>query len=90
MLRSAELAVIRHLGVHCGAGGQVLLKRWQREAAVGPWRMGLIEAWLRLRPGAGVSGVFFGLTDRGKRLASSLLTPRQPRRAQNSVRIPTT
>jgi hypothetical protein len=77
-LTAAELSVLRHLGIHCGIGGQVLLKQWQRRAAIGPWRMGLVGVWLRLTPGRGVDGSFFGLTDRGRGLAATLLTRNPP------------
>jgi hypothetical protein len=85
-LTPSEFAVIRHLGVHCGAGGQVLLRRWQREAAIGPWRMGLVGVWLRLTPDIGADGTFYSLTTRGQSLAATLSMARQNR----VVRVPPT
>jgi hypothetical protein len=86
-LTAAELSVVRHLGIHCGAGGQILLKQWQRRAAIGPWRMGLVGVWLRVTPGCGVDGSFFGLTNRGRSLAATLLVrnPPQPTKEKSNV-----
>jgi hypothetical protein len=81
-LAGKEIAVIRHLGIHCGAGGNVVLPYWQREAAASVWRLGLLEVWYRQSPEAGLTGPFYGLNDPGRRLAASLLSARQPRRVK--------
>ena len=83
-LAGREIAVIRHLGIHCGMGGHVILPFWQREAAASVWRLGLIEIWYRQSPEAGLIGPFYGLNDPGRRLAATLLYVRsQPRRARS-------
>jgi hypothetical protein len=52
--------------------------------------MGLIESWLRVMPGIGITGPFFGLTERGRRLAAVLLTERRHRRAGKTRVTPST
>ena len=74
------LAVVKHLGIHCGAGGQVVLPFWHREAAVPLWRCGLVEIWNRIIPTVGITGPFYGLTDRGRQLAGAILCPRPKNR----------
>lgn len=83
-LTPEEIGVVRHLGVHCGAGGQVILRPWQREPAAGLWRLGLVEIWHRTMPGLGTTGPFYGLTDRGRRLAAALYTRPQRWRVKSS------
>lgn len=92
-LTGREIAVVKHLAMYCGVGGVVTLsKRWQREAAARLWRLLLVEVWYRQSPtrGAESQGPFYGLTDRGKRLASTLFTEPQPSRRQVVSRQQTT
>jgi hypothetical protein len=87
-LTNREIAVIRHLVTHCGVAGQVTLKPWQRKPAASLWRQLLVEIWYRQSPeaGQGLQGPFYGLTDRGRRLAAALYTERQAGRADARVR----
>jgi hypothetical protein len=87
-LAGRQFTVIRYLGTHCGAGGQCTLPFRLREAAGEVWRLGLVEIWHRTLPGIGQTGPFYALTDRGRRLAASLLerfpTTSTPPRSKSS------
>lgn len=79
------IAVVRYLGVHCGIGGQVIIPNRLRAAAGEAVKRGLVQIWFRHQLGAGLTTPFYGLTDRGRRLAGALLYPRhKPRRGQSS------
>lgn len=75
-LEGAEFAVIRYLGLHCGAGGQVVLPSRLREPAAAAVKLGLATLWFRWEPRAGLTVPFYGLTPRGQQLAAALLRPR--------------
>jgi hypothetical protein len=77
-LSGREIAVVKHLAKHCGMGGQVVLKRWQRPTAAALWRQALVEIWYRQSLTHGHEGPFYRLTDRGLRLAAALFTQEQP------------
>ena len=80
-LEGPEIALIRYLGVHCGAGGQVTLPRRLQKAAASAIRLGLVQMWFRHERGVGLTRPFYALTDRGRQLAGALLCPRpKPRR----------
>ncbi len=83
-LDNNEVAVIRHLGIHCGAGGHVVVPYWMRTPAARLLKLGLAEMWHRHLLGVGNTGPFYGLTDRGRQLAAAILCPRpKPRRAKS-------
>jgi hypothetical protein len=78
-----EIAALCYLGIHCGAGGQVLLPFRHRDGATSAWHLGLVKVWLRLLPGIGSHGPFYGLTDGGRRLAATLLMRTKRRRGKS-------
>lgn len=74
-LTKGEIIILNHLAVHCGAGGMVKL-RYRADAAK-LWRALLVEAWYRQSPMSGSEGPFYGLTERGQRLAAKLFMDRK-------------
>lgn len=70
-----QIGVIKHLMLHCGIGGQVILTRAQRTQAVPLWRRGLVDVWHRMSPvdSPRPHGPFFSLTMAGKRLGYAIL-----------------
>lgn len=76
------MAVLKHLYLHCGAGGRILLPRRYRHHTAPLWRRGLIEVWRRISPSDNPlpHGPFYSLTIDGGRLASSLVFASELRR----------
>lgn len=88
-ISSREAAILKHLALHCGAGGAVVLKERHRAAATSLWRQMLVEIWYRQSslPGAGLQGPFYKLTERGLRLAASMFTERQAYASRDRVQL---
>ncbi len=74
-LSNRQIATLRHLAICCGNGGQVTLRRDQREAMQPLWRRGLVEIWYRQSPDSNPSlqGPFFRLTIVGQHVTEAVL-----------------
>lgn len=76
-LPPSQLRVLKHLALHCGMGGNVIVPRALRRAVPPLWRRGLVEIWYRQTPdqSAALRGPFYGLSLDGRRMACTIFHP---------------
>ncbi len=80
-LSNRQIATLKRLAICCGNGGQVTLRRDQREAIAPLWRREIVEIWYRTIPDEGSRGPFYRPTERGWALIRAILAAPDKRKA---------